>query len=134
MYKIKQTNKYPAAIKYSYYTINEGFEDLIGMENNLDSAIYAVSTLWFDVPPEIHQDFVRYSELLSRTSFYYNNEFKPTDLHSPNPKQVYRQAVDLRQKLIEYCQGTAKFVPSQMKDLNMFLDNIQELSLNLKSK
>lgn len=133
MLKIKQTSRYPANIKYSVFLIDGDTETLYSMYNNLDEAIEKVAKVLFpNLEDKIVQDILRFHEILCRTGFYFNNDFKQTDFHSPNPKITYRQAMELRQRLLEYCQGDLKFPPIQIKYMNQFLDNVFELSLNLK--
>lgn len=131
MYKIKQTFTYPAAIKYHIYLDGTVWT----MCNNLDEAIRLILDAAFnDTPDEYKQDVIRFYELLARSSFYMNNDFKATDYSSPDPLNVLRQAMMLKQRLLEYYQGELKYPPIRMQELKEFFDNIQELTLVLKKK
>jgi len=133
MLKIKQINIYPAAVKYQVY-----FDDTNGefnLFNNLDEAIEALCKHEYEeLSPQHIQDVVTFSTLLLRTGFYLGNDFKPTDMHSPNPLRVYKQAMELKERLIQYFQGDLKFPPARMEQVKATLQNIQELSLKVVKK
>lgn len=133
MLRIKQTSRYPASIKYSVFLVEGDTETLYSLYDNLNDAIEKVCrTLFPSLTEDLVQDVLRFHELLCRTGFYYSNDFKSTDFHSPNPKATFRQAQELKNRLLEHFQGVLKFPPIQIKYMNEFLNNIQELSLNLK--
>jgi len=133
MLKIKQANTYPAAIKYQVY-----FDDTngtYGLYNNLDEAIIAVCKHEHEDLSDPHiQDVVTFQNLLMRAGFYLNNDFKATDFNGPNPMKVYRQAMELKQRLIEHFQNDLKYPPARMEQVKTFLENIQQSSIKVLKK
>ena len=122
-------------MRFHVYLVHGEHETLRDTCDNVDEAILVSATnLWPELEANILQDFIRFSELLKRTEFYFNNDFKSTDYYSPDPKRTYREAMQLKQKLLDHLKGELKFPPIEMQNAEKLLENIQELCIKLKGK